>query len=235
MTTLSECLSFLLVTNIFRLKTRHLGIPQSLILYSASLGHSDASDKMNPGQVHGSMVGLSLPSSPVYDENSSAVMSFLMRQGRKKEQTHFFPSMVGKDLAKKRSLCTCCMGTGLSSATRLWFGLGKWNWGPTQARRGWSNSWDPAATLGSAKLPEGLHPPLALDSSAWTHELPYCAGAPMQHISSAGFICRRLGLLYRGLNGNECFTLVLQPSTLMRKIQGDRWDKLRGKWGDGNA
>lgn len=79
------------LTNIFRLQIRHLGIPLSLILYSASLEHSDASDKMNPGKVHGSIVGLSLPSSPVYDENCSAMMSFLMRQGRKKEQMHFFP------------------------------------------------------------------------------------------------------------------------------------------------
>lgn len=66
--------------------------------------------KIDPGKINGEAVS-PLPMyspSPVYDKNSEdksneALMRFLMSQGREEEKIHFVPSVVGRDLAKKRS------------------------------------------------------------------------------------------------------------------------------------
>lgn len=157
------------------------------------------------------------PANPVF-----SYIEILDEAGKRERENVLLSFMVGGILARKRSVHQCCMGRGLSRTSMLWFGPG--------ASRHWAITGVLWLHQGAPGCQERLHPPWAVDPSAWTHELPYCPGSHMQHISCVGFLCCWLGLLCQGLNGSECFTLALHPSEWMRKLQGDTWDKLRGNW-----
>lgn len=73
---------------------------------------------MDPGEVSSGIVGPSLPSRPVYDENGLAVVRFFMRQGREEEQV-YFSLHGGKSLCKEEVSAPVQHGEGPLRTTML--------------------------------------------------------------------------------------------------------------------
>lgn len=118
-------LSFLLVTNIFRLKVRHIDIPLSLIINIQPLWNT---------MIHlikwTQEKALSLKRSVWW--NGFSKDEILDEAGKIGREMHFFTQ---EEPEQRRGQC---IGTawGLSGATMLWSGLENWNWGRSQGKAG---------------------------------------------------------------------------------------------------